>query len=67
MDIKDNTDRSFACSVIELKARNVFITPADYAYIMKAANDEVFAQSLFFLTPKMLLTFATSKLIDGVI
>ena len=51
MDIKDNTDRSFACSVIELKARNVFITPADYAYIMKAANDEVFAQSLFFLTP----------------
>ena len=23
MDIKDNTDRSFACSVIELKARNV--------------------------------------------
>ena len=33
MDIKDNTDRSFACSVIELKARNVFITPADYAYM----------------------------------
>ena len=29
----------------------MFITPADYAYIMKAANDEVFAQSLFFLTP----------------
>jgi hypothetical protein len=51
IEIMDETDRSFANSMNELKARNVFITPADYAYIMKAANDEVFGKSLFFFTP----------------
>ena len=51
VETRDEIDQSFASSIIELKNRNVFSTPMDYVYIMKAANDEVFGKSLFFFTP----------------
>ena len=46
VETRDEIDQSFASSIIELKNRNVFSTPTDYVYIMKAANDGAICKSL---------------------
>ena len=51
IETKDVIDLSFAYAIRELKERNVFKKPADYTYIMRAANDGAICQSLYFLTP----------------
>lgn len=51
VDTMDVIDKSFAHAISELRDRKVFKTPADYTYIMKAANDGAIFHSLFFLTP----------------
>ena len=51
IETKDVIDKSFAYAISELRDRKVFKTPADYTYIMKAANDGAIYHTLFFLTP----------------
>ena len=51
VDTQDVIDKSFAYAISELRDRKVFKSPADYTYIMKAANDGTFHHTLFFYTP----------------
>ncbi len=51
VDTQDVIDKSFAYAITELRDRKVFKTPADYTYIMKAANDGVIHHTLFYYSP----------------
>lgn len=57
IETKDVIDLSFAYAIRELRGRNVFKKPADYIYIMRAANDGVICQSLHFLTPMEFINY----------
>ena len=57
IETKDVIDKSFAIAIAELKDRKVFKTPADYTYIMKAANDGAIYHTLFFLTPTEFIAY----------
>lgn len=51
IDTKDVIDKSFAYAICDLRDRKVFKSPADYTYLMKAANDGVFGRTLYFISP----------------
>ena len=57
IETKDVIDKSFAYAICDLRDRKVFKTPADYTYIMKAANDGAFYHALYFLTPTDFISY----------
>jgi len=53
----DETDRSFARALAELRNKKVFRTPADYGYIMRAANEGKIDPRLMFYTPSEFIRY----------